>query len=151
MFLRRKRREELEKAERRAEEMLFQEYEKERVVLSKTVLTISANDYVARNGKSLSDYDFRSVDGTYLGTGNRPFGSLQLENIDVAVLNAKDVMWERARKLGAEVVVGSKASIAYHGLHYVPVHYMGTALIPKENGKEIKQEPREKKIQLSHD
>ncbi len=139
MSLRDKRRKIGEIAIKKLKEETYQEYEKKREKVSKYVLTISASDYVSRNGKIMGDYDFASVDGTYVGSG-KPSLFTNSEDLDFSVLEAKGIVWKRARKLGAEVVVDTKASIAYNSWHFKAVHYMGTALILKENGSKVKQE-----------
>jgi len=90
------------------------------------LLNCCSNIYVNKIGKNLDDYDFKNVeviDGGY-------------KEMNEVVLDTKALLIEKAKKLGAEVVVDVKPSIAYYDRPRPDssrvVYITGTALIPKK-------------------
>lgn len=96
--------------------------------VSEFVLTMSVSDYFKSGARLLPyQYEYRSVDS--LATGDF--------NWDDTILDAKAKLMEKAKKIGAEVVVEVKPSHSHSG-GYLGAYFIGTAIIPKQaekNGK----------------
>ncbi len=105
-----KEQEEIE-AKRKAEKKEKELIEKSR----EYVLTISASDYVAKEEKSLVDYDFRSV------FSDESRGR-----------NAIMRMMKRGVEIGAEVIVDVRIAHEQWGSASSILSLFGTALIPKK-------------------
>lgn len=82
----------------------------------KYILPIPVEDYVDSAGKELSDFKFRIVGVDII---------VKEENLEKTILKGKGEMIDRAKKLGAEVVVDFRSN-------YFPFYMVGIALIPKK-------------------
>lgn len=105
-------------------------------VASKYLLTSSAEAYVSSLRKELSDYTLRSVDAFYAWTSGSLFPHVHkssVERLEIIILECKKQMIEKAKKLGAEVVVDIKPN-AIENDQFI-YFMMGTALIPKKYEK----------------
>lgn len=105
-------------------------------VASKYLLTSSAEAYVSSLRKELSDYTLKSVDAFYAWTSGSLFSHVHkssAERLEIIILECKKQMIEKAKKLGAEVVVDIKPN-AIENDQFIYL-MMGTALIPKKYEK----------------
>lgn len=129
MFRRKK---EVQERHKKLEEFLKQTEE----LASKYLLTIPATEYVNSVGKSLSDYELRKVDVSYMGESEEVvsnlFGVERIIDLEHNILKAQSIMINKAQKLGAEVVISIRPSIAYHPYYYQLIYFIGTALILKK-------------------
>ncbi len=103
--------EEKKKAEKEREE--FKKYAESRI------LTISASDYVAKEGKNLTDYDFKFIFATR--------GHFE-ERSKSAIVR----IMEKGIEIGAEVIVDVRVSQKQRSPYVSDLCLIGTALIPKK-------------------